>query len=281
MSEFEKINLDDYIQTGEGGSSLTYNHKNGKTLAKLFKPGFEADRAKEDFLTSSTVYELGIPTPKPYRLLTDGSRFGAEYELIQNKRSLSRIIADEPERLNELSVTLARMVKKIHSTKADTSRIKSMKEKIRQFYLEKDLVPEDYKIKALQFIERVPDTPMCLHGDSQLSNVITDGKRTLWIDVGDFGYGVPEWDLCLLWSMTHYMDASKAEYIFHLKPETLRAHWDIFISSYLETTDKQRIEEFEHKILPFTSAKLPYIYDTVLRMRMPDIAFQHLIKRFG
>lgn len=82
MYEMEKINLDDYIQTGEGGTALSYTHKNGKTLAKLYNPGFLADNAKAEFLTARTVFELGIPTPEPYRLLTDGTRYGGEYELI-------------------------------------------------------------------------------------------------------------------------------------------------------------------------------------------------------
>lgn len=70
----ERINLDDYIQTGEGGTALTYTSKDGKTLAKLYNPGFEADRARDEFLTAQMVFEMSIPTPEPYRLVTDGER---------------------------------------------------------------------------------------------------------------------------------------------------------------------------------------------------------------
>ena len=45
MKTYERINLDDYIQTGEGGTAVSYTHKTGDTLAKLYNPGFEADRA--------------------------------------------------------------------------------------------------------------------------------------------------------------------------------------------------------------------------------------------
>ena len=44
---YELINLEDYTQSGEGGMALTYSHKDGKTLAKLFMKGMEAD----DFLS--------------------------------------------------------------------------------------------------------------------------------------------------------------------------------------------------------------------------------------
>ena len=94
--EIQRINLDDYIQTGEGGTALTYTKKDGRSLAKLYKPGFEAARAKAEFLTARTVYELGIPSPEPFRMITDGERSGAEYELIKNKRSYTRIISQEP-----------------------------------------------------------------------------------------------------------------------------------------------------------------------------------------
>ena len=80
----QTINLADYTQTGEGGTALTYTHKDGQSLAKLYKPGFQADKARAEFLTARAVYDLDIPSPKPFRLITDGQRSGAEYELIKN-----------------------------------------------------------------------------------------------------------------------------------------------------------------------------------------------------
>jgi hypothetical protein len=46
MSEkYEHICLDDYIQSGEGGTAISYSHKDGKTLAKLFMAGMGAATA--------------------------------------------------------------------------------------------------------------------------------------------------------------------------------------------------------------------------------------------
>ena len=53
--DVQVINLDDYIQTGEGGTALTYTHKDGRSLAKLYKSGFEAERAKAEFRQSLTA----------------------------------------------------------------------------------------------------------------------------------------------------------------------------------------------------------------------------------
>ena len=52
MNTYKTIDLDDYIQTGEGGTALTYTHKTRPAMAKLFNPGNEAELAEREFLTA-------------------------------------------------------------------------------------------------------------------------------------------------------------------------------------------------------------------------------------
>lgn len=260
---YELINLDDYIQSGEGGMALTYNHKDGKTLAKLFTKGMGAETAEREFLVNKTVYEMGILTPKPIRLVTDGERFGAEYELIHNKRSFARIISQEPEQLEPLSLRFARLAREIHQTPADTTRLPSMKELIRvQIVRYKDL-PEDVREKALQFLDSVPDAPTCLHGDLHIGNIITDGKRTLWIDVGDFAYGVPEWDLGIMFYSSNYMSEQRAMSIFHLPIEVLRQHWAVFARAYYGIDDQEELRKREQALLPYFAVKMLFIISKI------------------
>ena len=92
-----------------------------------------SEQAEREFLTARAVFEMGIPTPEPYQLVTDGQRRGVEYEVIRNKRSFTRIISQEPERLEEISLVFARMARELHATKADTSRFSSIKERLHRF----------------------------------------------------------------------------------------------------------------------------------------------------
>ena len=281
MSEaVQTINLDDYIQTGEGGTALTYTRKDGLSLAKLYQSNFEADRAKAEFLTARTVFQLGIPSPEPYRLVTDGQRNGAEYELIKNKRSYTRIISQEPERLEEISLKFAHMARELHAKQADTTLLDSYKQRMERFYREKNQVPEDYKERALEFLKTVPDTPRCVHGDLHIGNIITDGERDLWIDVGESAYGAPEWDLALLWTMCHNMPADRVYHIFHITHEQMITHWDIFFPAYLGTSDPQTIDKATKRLLPYYAAKVPYIFDMVFSAPMPDAALQNIMKLF-
>ena len=277
MNTYETIDLNEYVRTGEGGTAITYTHKTRNTLAKLYNPGFEADKAAAEFLTARTVFEMGVPTPEPYRLVTDGERFGAEYELIRNKRSFARIISEEPERLEEISLTFANAARDLHARKADTARLRSYKQVLIRFYQEKNRVPEEYKQRALDFLEKVPEADTCLHGDLQIGNIITNGDRTLWIDVGEFSYGLPEWDLSILWSMAHNMKAERTVNIFHITPETFNKHWNIFLTAYLGTTDPDALETYTKRLLPFYAVKLPYFFDMAYHISLPDVAFQKII----
>ena len=257
--EVQRINLDDYIQTGEGGTALTYNHKNGKTLAKLFTPGFAADTAAREFAINKVVYESGLPTPEPIRLITDGTRFGAEYELISPKRSFTRIISQERDKLVVLSERFAVLAKQIHQTPADTQRLPDMKVLVGSWIDKLVNLSDGYKDRFHRFIDSVPSTPTCLHGDLHIGNIITDGTRDLWIDVGDFAYGVPEWDLGMLYYSSHFLSADRADNIFHLDNDTLKAHWDVFAPAYYGTHDEQALEAEVKKLHPFIAAKTAYV----------------------
>ncbi len=259
MNDVIRINLEDYFQTGEGGTALTYNNKDGKSLAKLFMSSVAAETAIREFHVNQVVYESGLPTPKPIRLITDGTRFGAEYELISPKRSFTRIISQEPDQLVPLSERFAKLARQIHETPADTKRLPDMKELVRMWIGRLVNFPDDLKDRFLRFLDTVPSTPTCLHGDLHIGNIITDGKRDLWIDVGDFAYGAPEWDLSMMYYASHFLSASRADSIFHLDNDTLKAHWDAFAPVYYGTDSKEELEEKVQELRPFIAAKMLFV----------------------
>ena len=257
--EIQRIDLNDYVQTGEGGTALTYNHKDGKTLAKLFMSSVAADNAAREFHINQVVYESGLPTPKPIRLISDGERFGAEYELISPKRSFTRIISQEPDQLVPLSERFARLARQIHETPADTTRLPDMRQMVGMWIDRLEQFPDDLKRRFHHFIDTVPSSPTCLHGDLHIGNIITDGQRDLWIDVGDFAYGVPEWDLGMMYYSAYFLSAQRADSIFHLDNATLRAHWDAFAPVYYGTDSREVLDAEVKKLQPYIAAKLAFV----------------------
>ena len=259
MEQYQHINLSDYTYSGEGGQGVAYTHKSEKRLAKLFNPGFDATFAFKEFEMSRAAFEMGVPTPEPFRLITDGERVGTEYELIENKRSFCRIISEEPERIEEISLRFAKACRDLHAMKADTTRIPSMKARMIEFYNQEGTVPAFLKEKVMPILENIPDTPTCLHGDMQIGNIITDGDRNLWIDIGQFAYGAPEWDMSLCWRISQIQDPGMTDRLFHLTPEQMRRHWTILAPAYYGCSSEE-VADVIRKLLPYSVIKSAYMY---------------------
>ena len=84
-----------------------------------------------------------------------------------------------------------------------------------RFYQETDMIPKDYCRRVLDFLEKVPESEYCMHGDLQIGNIISDGRHKLWIDVGEFAYGVPEWDLGTVYEFSHLTNAKSKKHRRH------------------------------------------------------------------
>jgi len=78
----------------------------------------------------------------------------------------------------------------------------------------------------------------------------------------------------MMWTICHRMSVERADNLFHLKPEQLKEHWDIFLPAYLGTSDPQELAAFEHRIIPFYCVKLAYVYDMAFHTQLPEAALQ-------
>ena len=157
-----------------------------------------------------------------------------------------------------LSERFAVLAKQIHQTPADTTRLPDMRELASTWIDRLTDFPDELKRRFNRFIDTVPSTPTCLHGDLHIGNIITDGSRDLWIDVGDFAYGVPEWDLGMMYYSSHFLSAERADNIFHLDNDSLKEHWDAFATVYFGTDSQEVLEAEIRKLQPFIATKIAF-----------------------
>lgn len=258
MNQYQQINLEDYFQSGEGGQALTYIRKDGSAMAKMFQFGLGSETVEREFRISRAAYEAGIPCPRPIRLVTDSKCFGAEYEVVANKRSFTRIISEEPQQLEALTRKFAGLGKQLHSMPADTDVFPDMKEVIRPWIEKSACISEPLRGRLLTVLDSIPAPKTCLHGDFHIGNIITDGEKDYWIDLGDFAWGAPEWDLSMNFFLANYLSPENMDNLFHLDPATFRRHWELLVKSYygIQTLEEQR--SCEKMLLKYTALKLMF-----------------------
>ena len=230
-----KIDLNDYVRTGEGANGASYNHKTDPSIMmKLYFRNFEA--AKLELELAQKVYQMGIPTPEPGDLVTDGNQMGIRFRRIDGKKSYPRACGDNPEKAPEYGKEVAQLCKKLHATHVDTTQFESVKDRLYTMLANNpDFTPEQ-KQKLRDFIAAAPEADTAIHGDLQFGNAIfteKDGVRTSYfIDLGDFCYGYPMFDIGMVYLCCCLNDESWTMEVNHMTNATAARFWDAFAHEY-------------------------------------------------
>jgi len=229
------IDLNDYIRTGEGANGASFEHRSDSSIMmKLYFRNFEA--AEKELELARKVYALGIPTPEPGDLVTDGERIGIRFRKLQGKRSYSRACGDEPERVEEYAREFARLCKTLHATHLDTSCFENVKDRLYTMLDQNPFFTPEQKTKIHDFIAAAPEATTAIHGDLQFSNgVFTEhnGVRTpYFIDLGDFCYGYPMFDIGMVYLCCCLNDEAWTLEQYHMTNATAARFWDFFADEY-------------------------------------------------
>ena len=250
------IDLNDYIRVGEGANGASYNHKTDPSLMmKLYFRNFEA--AALELELAKKVYNMGIPTPEPGDLVTDGTQMGIRFRRIEGKKSYSRACGDNPERTEEYAREFARMCRQLHATHVDTSLFENVKDRLyRMLDANPDFTPEQ-KRKIHDFIAAAPDADTAIHGDLQFSNGIfveeNGVRKQYFIDLGDFCYGYYMFDLGMVYLCCCLNDEAWTMEQYHMSNATARRFWDAFAREYFGPDAD--LEEMERQVKIYAGLK--------------------------
>ena len=250
------IDLNDYIRVGEGANGASYNHKTDPSvMMKLYFRNFEA--AALELELAKKVYNMGIPTPEPGDLVTDGTQMGIRFRRIEGKKSYSRACGDNPERTDEYAREFARMCRQLHATHVDTSLFENVKDRLyRMLDANPDFTPEQ-KRKIHDFIAAAPDADTAIHGDLQFSNGIfveeNGVRKQYFIDLGDFCYGYYMFDLGMVYLCCCLNDEAWTMEQYHMSNATARRFWDAFAREYFGPDAD--LEEMERQVKIYAGLK--------------------------
>ena len=266
------IDLNDYVRTGEGANGASYNHKTDKDIMmKMYFRNYDA--AKLELELAQKVYAAGIPTPEPGDLITDGTSIGIRFRRIDGKKSYSRACGDDPEHTEEYAREFAQMCKKLHATHVDTSQFENVKDRLYKMLAENPFFTDEEKTKLHAFIAAQPDTDTAIHGDLQFSNGIFvdgangEGRKKYFIDLGDFCYGYPMFDLGMVYLCCCLNDESWTMEQYHMSNATARRFWEAFAREYWGPDAD--LDEVEQAILPYAGLKV-LIIERDTHFKLPE-----------
>ena len=256
------IDLTQYDAFGEGYLSKALNSADGDSMLKLYGPMVAKDLVIREKMIARAVLRFGLNTPLAGSYYECGDSSAIDFERIEGKRSFSRIISEEPERLEEITVRFAAMCKQLHSTQCDTAMFDDRTIFYRNAVANCKDISDELKAKALEFVDNIPAATTCLHGDLQLSNIINDGKEDYWIDLADFGYGYPMLDLGMWYFLSKLNPERLTQHIFHLSKVQMDAIWDIFAREYFGADTDAKKEEVQRMVEPFAALHMIYLGST-------------------
>lgn len=255
----ECVNLRDYEVSGEGFTAVSYNHKDGSTMIKLYASFVPRTEALRELEVARNLNDKGVVIPKAYRLVTDGERIGVEFERIHPKKSFARAISYEPEKLEFYAREFAREAKKLHSTPCDVSLFRPTELRLKEAVLKSKDFDDSMKTKILKFVDSVPLSKTCIHGDLHIGNIITNGEKNYWIDLSAFAYGNPLFDVGMLYFVCKLCSDENVRKNYHISKTQMGEVWNAFADEYFGNAESP--ECIDEKMRPF-AALLMILYST-------------------
>lgn len=246
---FRKISVDGCEVIGKGANGKVYR-LNEDTIVKVYLDPDSLDDIRRERDLAKKAFVLGIPTAISYDIARVGDGYGSVFELL-NANSFAKILADEPERFDEIIDLYVDLLKKIHSTvvrSGDMPEIKSVANNWLKFDVA--YLPDDAAEKLSALVRAIPYDDHMLHGDYHLKNVMMQGSEALLIDMDTLCVGDPVFEFAAMFNAYvgfHVFKPEGTEDFLGITHETALKVWRKTLEKYFGTTDSKTLEEIENK----------------------------------
>ncbi len=156
--KLREISTEGLEAIGSGAYSTVYR-LNPETIIKVYsRQSATLADVEKDRLSSREVFLHGIPTAIPFDTVKAGEYYGLVYEMI-DADTMSGILSKHPERLEELSIKAARLLKKLHTTEFEPETFPDARNRQHarvQRAFDMELISADDKAFADGIIDRIP-----------------------------------------------------------------------------------------------------------------------------
>ena len=246
---YRVVSVEGCEEIGRGANGAIYRI-DSDNVVKVYNNPEALEDIQHEREVAKLALILGIPTAISYDVVKVGDNYGSVFELL-NARSFSKIISDEPDKLDWCVKEYVDMLKLIHSTLVPAGKLPDMRETVvgwAEFM--QDYLPEEAAKKLLDLVTAVPHDDHMIHGDYHTKNLELQGDEVLLIDMDTLAVGNPIFELASMFNAFIGFSEVDHEVIRKFQGfdfETSKRFWREVLEEYLETEDEEKIREVEDK----------------------------------
>ena len=232
------------------GSNGTIYRIDKDNVVKVYKNADALQEIQKERELAKLAFVLGIPTAISYDVVRVGDSYGSEFEFL-NARSFTRILSEEPDKLDWCVHEYVKMLRITDSTLVPAGKFPDMKETALSCagFLQ-NYLPLETGEKLVSLVEAVPHDDHMIHGDYHTKNLVLQNDEVLLIDMDTLAVGHPVFELASIFNAYNgfsEIDHKRIERFQGINRETGLKFWHKSLADYLETDSKDRIREVENK----------------------------------
>ncbi len=246
---YRKVSVEGCEEIGRGANGSIYRIDKDNVV-KIYNNPDALDEIQHEREVARLALILGIPTAISYDVVKVGDSYGSVFELL-NAKSFSKILQNEPDKIDWCVDEYVKMLKRIHSTEVPAGKLPDMKETVLSWAkFMQDYLPEESGKKLLAMVEAVPHDDHMIHGDYHTKNLELQDDEVLLIDMDTLAVGHPIFELGSMFNAYRGFFEIDHDAILSFQGfsyETAEKFWYKTLAKYLETNDEAVIRSVEDK----------------------------------
>lgn len=246
---YRVVSIEGCEEIGKGANGTIYRIDKDNVV-KVYNNSDALEDIKHEREVAKLALILGIPTAISYDVVKVGNSYGSVFELL-NARSFSKILANEPDKLDWCVKEFVDMLKKIHSTLVPEGKLPDQKvTAIGWAQFMKDYLPKKEGDKLHELINAIPHDNHMLHGDYHTKNLELQNDEVLLIDMDTLAVGNPIFELGSIYNAFIGYGENNPELIKSFQgfdSETGKTFWKKSLAAYLDTDNEDILHEVEDK----------------------------------
>ena len=179
---YKVVSIEGCEEIGRGAKGTVYR-VDKDNVVKVYNDANALEDIQHEREVAKIALVLGIPTAISYDVVKVGDSYGSVFELL-NASSFSKILAEEPEKMDWVVDEYVKLLRLIHSTLVPEGKLPDMKETVLMWAeFTKDCIPEDAGKKLVELVKAMPHDDHMVHGDYHSKNVQLQNDEVLIIDM--------------------------------------------------------------------------------------------------